>query len=208
MDENTGHPDLQDSRISTRLGTSGTAAGHWPTMRPYASPRPLAWLSAAVLLSAALLLPVIRDAPGAEPEGGSNSVTEKPAPRSCCLRTRSWWPGSRRSRWRCPRSRWSGCRRRRRSRPPRGRWRRLRTGTADRVPFPLDQRRRPASRARPMISLRRAQPPLVPEPPVSHSASPPRGPVTPRLPSNLPHCPLRAPTLGTILRPPCRHHGK
>ena len=46
-------------------------------MRPYASPRPLAWLSAAVLLSAALLPPVIRDAPGAEPEGGSNSVTEK-----------------------------------------------------------------------------------------------------------------------------------
>jgi len=51
-------------------------------MRPYASPRPLAWLSAAVLLSAALLPPVIRDAPGADPtspEGGSNSVTEKPA---------------------------------------------------------------------------------------------------------------------------------
>ena len=70
----------------SRCGTPGDTAQPFHLhhhMCAHASPRPLACLTAAMLLSAGLTPPVIRDAPGADPtmpEGGSNSVAEKLLP--------------------------------------------------------------------------------------------------------------------------------
>ena len=150
--------------------------------------------------------PVICDAPGADPampEGGSSSVTEKPAHKKKLL------PENKKPMVREPPAEMALSEKPPIQLPPATRKRKL---TIEKTVAKTCHTNGPKTTPRKQVEA-------DDQPEARTTAVRPcfassrierlhRGPLSPRLPSNLPHCPLRAPTLGTILHPPCRHHGK